>query len=152
MAALVAFPFSKCFRFLPASTYVRVPQGLHFALLLLLLGQYWHDGVVLLWQGRLVSLDWQFSVIMCKCSHVAWNSDRAFRTSESESADFSEVRGLGLWKHFGLGLGLSVFVCLRIYTVNISQKNSEFSIFSFLKSYYSLYKPLAQISTIVKTS
>jgi hypothetical protein len=60
---------------------------------------------------------------------------RAFRTSESESAsesaDFSEVRGLGLWKHFGLGLGLSVFVCLftHLYCkeVNISQKKSEIS-------------------------
>jgi hypothetical protein len=36
--------------------------------------------------------------------------------------------------------------------VNISQKKSEISIFSFLKSYFSLYKPHAQISTIVKTS
>jgi hypothetical protein len=35
---------------------------------------------------------------------------RAFRTSESEN--------FGLWKHFGLGL--SVFVCLRIYTVKKS--------------------------------
>jgi transposase-like protein len=47
-------------------------------------------------------------------------------------------------------------VCLftHLYTkkVNISQKKSEISIFSFLKSYYSLYKPHVQISTIVKTS
>jgi hypothetical protein len=25
--------------------------------------------------GRLVSFDWQASVIINKCSHVAWNSD-----------------------------------------------------------------------------
>jgi hypothetical protein len=49
---------------------------------------------------------------------IIMGATRAFRTSESESADFSEVRGLGLRKHFGLGLGLSVFVCLCIYTVN----------------------------------
>jgi hypothetical protein len=43
-------------------------------------------------------------------------------------------------------------VCLftHLYCkVNISQKNSEISIISFLKSYYSLYKPRAHISTIV---
>jgi hypothetical protein len=48
--------------------------------------------------------------------------------------------------------------CLFVYAfiyckeVNISHKNTEISTFSFLKSYYSLYKPHAQISTIVKTS
>jgi hypothetical protein len=49
-----------------------------------------------------------------------------------------------------------LFVCLFTHLcckeVNISQKKSEISNFSFLKSYYSLYKPHAQISTIVKTS
>jgi hypothetical protein len=74
---------------------------------------------------------------------------RAFRTSES--ADFSEDHWLGLWNHFGLGL--SEFSCLRIYTVKKStfhKKNPKILIFSFcLKSYYSLYKPHAQISTIV---
>jgi hypothetical protein len=47
-------------------------------------------------------------------------------------------------------------VCLftHLYSkeVNISQNISEISIFSIIKSYYSLYKPHAQISTIVKTS
>jgi hypothetical protein len=47
-------------------------------------------------------------------------------------------------------------VCLSTHLyckeVNISQHFSEISIFSFLKSYYSLYKPHEQISSIVKTS
>jgi hypothetical protein len=84
---------------------------------------------------------------------------RAFRTSESESesesADFSEVRvrkfrtlkTLRTWIQ-----RVCFFTHLYSKEVNISQKNSEISIFSFLKSYYSLYKPHAQISTIAKTS
>jgi hypothetical protein len=43
---------------------------------------------------------------------------RAFRTSESESEIF------GLWKPFGLGL--SVFVCLRIYTVKKSTFHKKY--------------------------
>jgi hypothetical protein len=42
-----------------------------------------------------------------------------------------------------------LFTHLYCKEVNISQNISEISIFSFLKSYYSLYKPHAQISTIV---
>jgi hypothetical protein len=45
-----------------------------------------------------------------------------------------------------------LFTHLYCKEVNISQKNSKISIFSVLKSYYSPYKPHAQISTIVKTS
>jgi hypothetical protein len=45
-----------------------------------------------------------------------------------------------------------LFTHLYSKEANISPKISEISIFSFLKSYYSLYKPHAQISTIVKTS
>jgi hypothetical protein len=60
---------------------------------------------------------------------------RAFRTSES-----ADLRVRKLFMH------------LYCKEVNISQKNSDISIFSFFKSYYSLYKPHAQISTIVKTS
>jgi hypothetical protein len=45
-----------------------------------------------------------------------------------------------------------LFMHLYSKEVNISQKNSEISFYSFLKSYCSLYKPHAQISTIVKTS
>jgi hypothetical protein len=47
-----------------------------------------------------------------------------------------------------------LFFCLRIYTVKKStfhKKNPKFQYIS-LKSYYFLYKPHAQISTIVKTS
>jgi hypothetical protein len=81
----------------------------------------------------------------------------------------SESENFGLWKPFGLGI--SVFVNLRIYTVNKSTFHKKFPKFQFwtffsrglmnerifslvsvLKSYYSLYKPHAQISTIVKTS
>jgi hypothetical protein len=82
---------------------------------------------------------------------------RAFRTSESESksTDFSEVRVRKfqtlktLWTRTQR---VCLFTHLYCKEVNISQKKSEISIFSFLKSYYSLYKPHAQISTIVKTS
>jgi hypothetical protein len=70
----------------------------------------------------------QCSVVLALLDELAVT--RAFRTSES--ADFSESENFGLKK--------------------ISQKISEISIFSFLKSYYSLYKPHAQISTILKTS
>jgi hypothetical protein len=72
----------------------------------------------------------QCSVVLALLDELAVT--RAFRTSESESADFSESENYGLKK--------------------ISQKISEILIFSFLKSYYFLYKPHAQISTIVKTS
>jgi hypothetical protein len=78
---------------------------------------------------------------------------RAFRTSES--ADFSEVRVRKFWTLKTLRTRtqrVCLFTHLYSKEVNISQKNSEISIFSFLKSYYSLYKPHAQISTIVKTS
>jgi hypothetical protein len=80
---------------------------------------------------------------------------RAFWTSESESADFSEVQ-VRKFRTLKTLRTRTQRVCLftHLYSkeVNISQKNSEISIFSFLKSYYSLYKPHAQISTIVKTS
>jgi hypothetical protein len=82
---------------------------------------------------------------------------RAFRTSESESesADFSKVR-VRKFRTLKTLRTRTQRVCLftHLYCkeVNISQKKSEISIFSFLKSYYSLYKPRAQISTIVKTS
>jgi hypothetical protein len=124
----------------------------------------WLSSITRVWRDDLNTLGWQFGRIekMSKISFFVvtpakscWTVDcRAFRTSESESesADFSEVRGLGLWKPFRLGLGLS---CLRIYTVKkltFYKKNPKISFFSFLKSYYSLYKPHAQISTIVKTS
>jgi hypothetical protein len=45
-----------------------------------------------------------------------------------------------------------LFTHLYCKEVNITQKISEILIFSLLKYYYSLYKPHAQISTIVKTS
>jgi hypothetical protein len=45
-----------------------------------------------------------------------------------------------------------LFTHLYCKKVNISQIKSEISNFSFLKSYYSLYKPHAHLSTIVKTS
>jgi hypothetical protein len=80
---------------------------------------------------------------------------RAFRTSESESADFSEVRVRNFRTLKTLRTRtqrVCLFTNLYCKEVNISQKISEISIFSFLKSYYSLYKPHAQISTIVKTS
>jgi hypothetical protein len=80
---------------------------------------------------------------------------RAFRTSESESADFSEVRVQKFRTLKTLRTRtqrVSLFTHLYCKEVNISQKFSEISIFSFLKSYYSLYKPHAQISSIVKTS
>jgi hypothetical protein len=68
---------------------------------------------------------------------------RAFRTSESES----ESAGFQPF-----GLGLSVFVSLRIYTVKKSTfHKKKINFFSFFKSYHSLYKPHAQISNIVKT-
>jgi hypothetical protein len=80
---------------------------------------------------------------------------RAFRTSESEFADFSEVR-VRKFRTLKTLRTRTQHVCLftHLYCkeVNISQKKSEISNFSFLKSYYSLYKPHAQISTIVKTS
>jgi hypothetical protein len=80
---------------------------------------------------------------------------RAFRTSESESADFSEVR-VRKFRTLKTLRTRTQRVCLftHLYCkeVNISQKKSEISIFSFLKSYYSLYKPHAQISTIVKNT
>jgi hypothetical protein len=80
---------------------------------------------------------------------------RAFRTSESESADFSEVR-VQKFRTLKTLRTRTQRVCLftHLYSkdVNFSQKNSEISICSSLKSYYSLYKPHAQISTIVKTS
>jgi hypothetical protein len=79
----------------------------------------------------------------------------AFRTSESESADFSQVR-VRKFRTLKTLRTRTQRVCLftHLYCkkVNISQKKSEISIFSFLKSYYSLFKPHAQISTIVKTS
>jgi hypothetical protein len=81
------------------------------------------------------------------------HKSRAFRTSES--ADFSEVR-VRKFRTLKTLRTRTQRVCLfmHLYSkeVNISQKISEISIFSFLKSYYSLYKPHAQISTIVKTS
>jgi hypothetical protein len=49
---------------------------------------------------------------------------RAFRTSESESENF------GLWKPFGLGL--SVFFCLRIYTLKKSTFHKKNPKFQFL--------------------
>jgi hypothetical protein len=70
---------------------------------------------------------------------------RAFRTSESESesesADFSEVR-VRKFRTLKTLRTRTQRVCLftHLYCkeVNISQKKSEISIFSFLKSYYSL--------------
>jgi hypothetical protein len=76
---------------------------------------------------------------------------RAFRTSES--ADFFEVRVRKVRTLKTLRTRtqrVCLFTHLYCKEVNISQKNSEISIFSFLNSYYFLYKPYAQISTIVK--
>jgi hypothetical protein len=65
---------------------------------------------------------------------------RVFRTSESESADFSEVR-VRKFRTLKILRTRTQRVCLftHLYSkdVNISQKKSEISIFSFLKSYYS---------------
>jgi hypothetical protein len=69
---------------------------------------------------------------------------RAFRTSESESKNF------GLWKPFGLGL--SVFVSLRIYTVKKStfhKKNPKFQFFLFLNP---MFPACTDIYYIVKMS
>jgi hypothetical protein len=84
-----------------------------------------------------------------------WLNCRAFWTSMSESADFSEVwvRKFRTLKTLRTRTQrVCLFTHLYCKEVNISQKKSVISIFSFLKSYYSLYKPHAQISTIVKTS
>jgi hypothetical protein len=78
---------------------------------------------------------------------------RAFRTSES--VDFSEVRVRKFRTLKTLPTRtqrVCLFTPLYCKEVNISQFFSEILIFSFLKSYYSLYKPHAQISTIVQTS
>jgi hypothetical protein len=99
------------------------------------------------------------SADICIAQNIALlsNFTRAFRTteSESESADFSEVR-VRKFRTLKTLRTRTQRVCLftHLYSkeVNISQKISEISFFSFLKSYYSLYKPHAQISTIVKTS
>jgi hypothetical protein len=91
-------------------------------------------------------------------NYLIWcKNGRAFRTSESESesADFSEVRVRNFRTFLTLRTRtqrVCLFEHLYCKEVNISQKKSAISIFSFLKSYYSLYKPHAQISTIVKTS
>jgi hypothetical protein len=76
-------------------------------------------------------------------------------TSKSESADFSEGRVRKFWTLKTLRTRtqrVCLFTHLYFKEVNISQNYYEISFFSFLKSYYSLYKPHAQISTIVKTS
>jgi hypothetical protein len=91
------------------------------------------------------------ALIYCKLGGCL--SIRAFRTSES--ADFSEVR-VRKFRTLKTLRTRTQRVCLftHLYCkeVNISQKITEISIVSFLKSYYSLYKPHAQISTLVKTS
>jgi hypothetical protein len=71
---------------------------------------------------------------------------RAFRTSDSESADFSEVRVrkfLALKTLRTRTQRVCLFTHLYSKEDNISQKKSEISIFYFLKSDYSLYKPHA---------
>jgi hypothetical protein len=76
-------------------------------------------------------------------------------TAETSVFDFFEVR-VRKFRTLKTLRTRTQRVCLFTHfyckEVNISQKKSEISIFSFLKSYYSLYKPHANISTIVKTS
>jgi hypothetical protein len=98
-------------------------------------------------------LTWLVTYQTLLVTYQTWLVTRAFRTSES--ADFREVR-VRKFRTMKTLQTRTQRVCLftHLYSkeVNISQKNSEISIFSFLKSYYSLYKPHAQISTLVKTS
>jgi hypothetical protein len=90
---------------------------------------------------------------------VEANLDRQYLVRMTKSPSFSDVRVRGqvrVRKFRTLKTlrtqPVRLFTHLYSKEVNISQKISEILIFSFLKSYYFLYKPHAQISTIVKTS